>query len=247
MRPFVFLDINYTILIYIVQNKASKFLIFCMSEEPMTLEAALRYIAMVTVAIAIGMGAHLVRESKATSYLSSDAAACINCHVMESYYATWQHSSHAQRATCVECHLPVDNYIDKYASKTRDGLNHSVAFTLNAYGKRMLITDDGARRVKENCVRCHASFSKTIIKHVDRHHAFDSEALGPSSLLGIACTDGGLLCTHGQEDNGITMTNLPPSRLHVRVRGNNDTITNSLANDNAVEWIAVVEVVPFSS
>ncbi|MCG8687164.1 MAG: cytochrome c nitrite reductase small subunit [Desulfobacterales bacterium] len=159
----------------------------------MTLEAVVRYAALVTVAVAIGMGVHLVRESKATSYLSSDAKACINCHVMESYYATWQHSSHAQRATCVECHLPVDDYIDKYASKTRDGWNHSVAFTLNTYGKRMLITDDGARRVQENCIRCHSSLSKTIIKNVDRYHAFDTEALG-----GRQCWDCHRQIPHGR-------------------------------------------------
>lgn len=144
----------------------------------MNLETVLRYGALAAVTVAVVMGVHLVKESKATSYLSSDPAACINCHVMESYYATWQHSSHAERATCVECHLPVDNYIDKYASKTRDGWNHSVAFTLNTYGKRMLITEDGARRVQENCIECHSSFSKTLIRNVDRYHAFDSESLG---------------------------------------------------------------------
>jgi len=144
----------------------------------MSLEKVLRNSAFAAVAIALGMGLYLAKESKATSYLSSEAAACTNCHVMESYYASWQHSSHAMRAVCVDCHLPVDNYIDKYASKSRDGWNHSVAFTLNTYGKRMLITDDGARRVQENCIRCHSSRSKTLIKNIDRYHAFDSETLG---------------------------------------------------------------------
>ncbi len=173
----------------------------------MNLETALRYAALATVAVALGMFVHLVRESKATSYLSSDSKACINCHVMESYYATWQHSSHAERATCVECHLPVDNYIDKYASKSRDGMNHTLAFTLSSYGKRMLITADGARRVQENCVRCHSSFSKTIIKNVDRYHAFDSEALGDRK-----CWDCHRQLPHGR----VRSINATPNNLGVK-------------------------------
>jgi cytochrome c nitrite reductase small subunit len=173
----------------------------------MNLEKVLRYCALVTVAIAIAMGVHLAKESKAASYLSSDARACINCHVMESYYATWQHSSHAQHATCVECHLPVENYIDKYASKARDGWSHTVAFTLNTYGKRMLLTEDGARRIQENCVRCHASFSKTIIQHVDRYHAFDSDALG-----GRKCWDCHRYVPHGR----VRSINAVPNNLGVK-------------------------------
>ena len=144
----------------------------------MKFESALRYGAMIAVSVALGMGVYLAKESKATSYRSNAPEACINCHVMEGYYASWQHSSHAQRATCVDCHLPVHDYIDKYASKARDGYNHSVAFTLNTYGKRLLITEDGARRVQENCIRCHANRSTTLIKNIDRYHAFDSESLG---------------------------------------------------------------------
>ena len=173
----------------------------------MTIEAALRYAALAIIAVAFGMGIHLVRESKATSYLFSNAEACINCHVMESYYATWQHSSHAQRATCVECHLPVNNYIDKYASKARDGRNHSIAFTLNTYGKRILISDDGARRVQENCIRCHSSLSKSIIKTVDRYHAFDSDSLGKRK-----CWDCHRYVPHGK----VRSINAVPNNLSIK-------------------------------
>jgi len=173
----------------------------------MNLDSALRYGAVLAVAIALGMGGYLVKASKATSYMSNDAEACINCHVMESYYATWQHSSHAQRAECVDCHLPVENYIDKYASKSRDGWNHSVAFTLNTYGKRMLITDDGARRVQENCKRCHASRKATLVKHIDRYHAFDSETLGDRK-----CWDCHREVPHGK----VRSINGTPNNLGVR-------------------------------
>ncbi len=167
----------------------------------------LRFAAWGAFAVALVMGLYLVKESKATSYLSNDATACINCHVMESAYASWSHSSHAQRAMCVDCHLPVDDYIDKYASKTRDGWNHSVAFTMNTYGKRILISDDGARRVQEKCIRCHASFTKPVTRNVDRQHAFDSANLGDRQ-----CWDCHRLVPHG----GVRSINAAPYNLGVK-------------------------------
>ncbi|MFV0420993.1 cytochrome c nitrite reductase small subunit [Oleidesulfovibrio sp.] len=169
--------------------------------------SALRYCALAALTVAVVMGVYLAKESKATSYLSSEATACINCHVMESYYSTWMHSSHAQRAKCVDCHLPVENYIDKYASKARDGWNHSVAFTFNTYGKRIMISDDGARRVQENCIHCHSSFAKPIIKNVDRQHAFDSSTLGDRK-----CWDCHRMVPHGK----VRSINATPNSLAVK-------------------------------
>ena len=100
--------------------------------------------------------ANLVHKSKALSYLSSDPKACINCHVMHAQYNTWRHSSHARHTTCVDCHLPHDTFTGKYISKSRDGWNHSVAFTFNSYEPAIRISDDGARRVQENCIACHS-------------------------------------------------------------------------------------------
>jgi len=59
------------------------------------------YTSIFTFVVAIVFFAYLVYASKAFSYLSADPKACINCHVMNTQYATWQHSSHAERATCV--------------------------------------------------------------------------------------------------------------------------------------------------
>ncbi len=155
-------------------------------------KTVMRYAALGSFVVALLMGAYLVKESKATSYLSSASEVCLNCHVMESFYASWSHSSHARQAGCVDCHLPVDNYIAKYASKTRDGWNHTVAFTTNSYSKRIFISDDGARRVKENCIRCHADTSKSVSRRVDRQHSFDSPTIGERK-----CWDCHRLTPHG--------------------------------------------------
>lgn len=130
------------------------------------------YSSLAVFVLALGLFVYLVNASKALSYLSSDPKACINCHVMNPQYATWQHSSHAANASCVECHLPTGSFIEKYISKAKDGWNHSVAFTLGSFDHSMKISADGARRVQENCISCHASLSSTLLENADAYHNF---------------------------------------------------------------------------
>ena len=96
---------------------------------------------------------------------------------MNNSYATWQHSSHFGNATCVDCHLPQDGFVDKYWAKAIDGWNHSVAFTLNTYNQSMRITDEAAGRVQKNCITCHASPSATVIANADKNHRFDDKSV----------------------------------------------------------------------
>ena len=133
----------------------------------------LKKVAITIFLLAIAGFGYMLYISKAFSYLSSDPKACINCHVMNTQYATWQHSSHAREATCVECHLPTDGFFNKYISKARDGWNHTVAFTLDTYDHSMKISDDGARRVQENCISCHKSVTSTMTTNADKYHNFD--------------------------------------------------------------------------
>lgn len=132
----------------------------------------LTYSTTVAVVVAIGLFIYLVHASKALSYLSHDPKACINCHVMNTQYATWQHSSHARVATCIECHLPTDGFFNKYLAKARDGWNHSTAFTFNTFKQRIEISDNGADRVEANCMSCHATLIGQIRENRDRYHDF---------------------------------------------------------------------------
>ena len=138
-------------------------------------KTTLQKIAILAFLIAIGFFIYLIVAAKAFSYLSKDPKACINCHVMNTQYATWQHSSHAQRATCVECHLPTDGVIEKYMAKARDGFNHTLAFTLNTYDHAMRISEDGAKRVQKNCIKCHKSVTSVIGSNADKYHNFDDD------------------------------------------------------------------------
>ncbi|MBV6478058.1 MAG: hypothetical protein HGGPFJEG_00805 [Ignavibacteria bacterium] len=91
----------------------------------------------------------------ATSYLSDKPEACINCHVMNTQYASWRISSHARVTTCNDCHVPNDSYIRKMFFKASDGLRHSTMFTLRLEPQVIRIKEAGIDVVQENCKRCH--------------------------------------------------------------------------------------------
>lgn len=98
------------------------------------------------------VAAHL---SNATSYLSDEPEACVNCHVMTPHYATWFHSSHRERANCNDCHVPHDNVIKKYLFKAQDGLRHASIFSTYSEPQVIMIKDAGKSVVQQNCIRCH--------------------------------------------------------------------------------------------
>jgi cytochrome c nitrite reductase small subunit len=66
---------------------------------------------------------------KGASYLSNDPQACVNCHVMQGHYDSWQNSSHRHVAVCNDCHLP--HPVGKWITKADNGFFHSLAFTLD--------------------------------------------------------------------------------------------------------------------
>lgn len=132
----------------------------------------IEYVTSLTVIAALGLSIYLIKISKALSYLTADPKACINCHVMNTQYATWQHSSHARSATCIDCHLPTGDAVAKYLAKARDGWNHATAFTLGTYRQRITISADGAARVQTNCMSCHARLAMLLRDNSDSYHDF---------------------------------------------------------------------------
>ncbi len=105
----------------------------------------------------IGLFAFNFYISKAWSYLSDDPKACVNCHIMAPQYATWNHSSHRERANCNDCHVPHDNVFRKYFFKAKDGARHATMFTLHMEPQVIFIHEAGQEVVKENCIRCHGA------------------------------------------------------------------------------------------
>ena len=131
----------------------------------METDKIMKYIAIGSVIIMIGLFGYVVNASNMASYLSEDPKVCINCHVMNTQYATWQHSSHRESATCVQCHLPQDSFIDKMIAKSRDGFNHSVAMTFGTYDNSIRVSDDAAKRIQNSCISCHRELVSQMIEN----------------------------------------------------------------------------------
>ena len=106
--------------------------------------------------VCLGLTLYVAYMSRAWSYASDNPAACVNCHVMGTYYQAWAKSSHATRATCNDCHVPQDGFIKKYAFKAMDGLYHSAVFTVRAEPMAMRPRNASRGAIMQNCVRCHS-------------------------------------------------------------------------------------------
>ncbi len=110
---------------------------------------------MVALGVLFGLVFVILHVSNATSYMSDNPRACINCHVMTAQYASWSKSSHARVTTCNDCHVPHDNIINTYRFKASDGLRHAYMFTFRLEPQVINLKDAGINVVQQNCIRCH--------------------------------------------------------------------------------------------
>lgn len=118
-------------------------------------------LSAVLVGIPIGVGLFTFRYAEGLSYFSNDPKACTNCHIMNEQYDSWAKSGHHHVAVCNDCHLP-QAFVPKMMAKTRNGWNHSSAFTLQNFHEPIMITPPNASILQENCLRCHESFVHDI-------------------------------------------------------------------------------------
>ena len=168
-------------------------------------ERNLRFAALGSFAFAFIFFVLMAVHAQMPSYLSKDPKACINCHVMNTQYATWQHSSHAVAGvTCVDCHLPTDSFIGKYYAKTVDGWNHSVAFTMDTYDPAIKISDYGAERVQKNCISCHSSMTSQLNSNATHYHNFTD----PSVENGRKCWDCHKSVPHGKVRSAVSTSQI---------------------------------------
>jgi cytochrome c nitrite reductase small subunit len=117
------------------------------------------------VGVLVGAGGYTVYYAEATSYLSDDPRACVNCHIMRPHYDGWQKASHHAVATCNDCHVP-QGFFARYWAKAVNGYRHSKAFTLQDFHEPIRIHDDNSRTLNANCQRCHAELVSEVTAHV---------------------------------------------------------------------------------
>ncbi|HUF16696.1 MAG TPA: cytochrome c nitrite reductase small subunit [Thermoanaerobaculia bacterium] len=119
---------------------------------------------IVLLGVAAGVGFFTFGYARGASYLTNDPAACANCHVMQSQYDDWRHSSHRSVAVCNDCHTP-PGLVPKYIVKAKNGFWHSFYFTMGGFHEPIRITE-GNRRVTElACRKCHAAIVEAIDPH----------------------------------------------------------------------------------
>lgn len=123
--------------------------------------AVLYVVIAVLIGAATGLGLFTFGYADGAAYLTNNAEACANCHVMQKQYDAWLKSSHGKFATCNDCHAP-HNFVGKYYCKSRNGFFHSLAFTTGDFPDNMQMHTYNQGVVEENCRRCHQSMTHQI-------------------------------------------------------------------------------------
>lgn len=122
-----------------------------------------KIVAITLAGIIVGLGALTCYLLRFHTYLGNDSSACVNCHIMTPYYATWSHSSHARDANCNDCHVPNDNFIHKYAFKGVDGMKHVFAFVSRSEHQAIMAEEGSAEVIMDNCIRCHTQLNQEFV------------------------------------------------------------------------------------
>ena len=111
-------------------------------------------IVVAVLGAALGLGSYTFTYARGWAYMTDDARACANCHVMNEQYDGWIKSSHRSVAVCNDCHVP-HSLIAKYATKARNGFWHSYYFSTGTFPEPIRALP-GSRVIAEtNCRRCH--------------------------------------------------------------------------------------------
>jgi cytochrome c nitrite reductase small subunit len=166
------------------------------------------WLGFAVAGLLVGLASYTGYASRAWSYAYDDPAACVNCHIMGSYYQAWDKSSHARWATCNDCHVPNDKVLRQYAYKAVDGLYHAAVFTARAEPKVIRARESTKEVLLENCVRCHSPLVTELVRMAPY---YESVANGDQK----ACWDchQGLVHTTvgGEGSNNNVNVPLPPS------------------------------------
>jgi cytochrome c nitrite reductase small subunit len=112
--------------------------------------------------LAIGIGGYTFIYAKGASYLTNNAAACANCHIMQEHYDGWLKSSHRSVATCNDCHTP-SGTIPKYLTKADNGFWHSLAFTTGDFPEPLRAKPRNKKIAENSCFKCHQDIVHSIL------------------------------------------------------------------------------------
>ena len=179
-----------------------------------------KVVLLILTGVIVGLGLLFMYLLRAHTYFVGDEpSACVNCHIMTLYYATWSHSSHGRDATCNDCHVPHQNMAMKYGFKAMDGLKHTAYFVTHSERQAIMAENMSAEVIMDNCIRCHTQLNQEFVKtgRIDFMMAKRGE--------GKACWDCHRNVPHGGMNslmatpNAESVTPLPPSAVPQWLQG----------------------------
>ncbi|MCA9408569.1 MAG: cytochrome c nitrite reductase small subunit [Candidatus Omnitrophica bacterium] len=119
-------------------------------------------VVVILLGVFLGLGAFTFHYGEGLSYFSKDPKACVNCHIMQPQFDSWQKASHHAVASCVECHLP-HSFVPKWIAKGENGFLHSKGFTMQNFHEPIFIRENNMKILQENCLHCHKDFIHDIL------------------------------------------------------------------------------------
>ena len=159
-----------------------------------------KVVGLTTGGIIVGLALLFAYTLRLHTYIiGDDPAACVNCHIMTPYYATWAHSSHGRDATCNDCHVPHQNIAKKYFFKGMDGMKHVAYFVTNSERQAIMAEESSANVIMDNCIRCHTQLNQEFVKTGRINYMMAKRGVG------LACWDCHRDVPHGGM-NGLAKT-----------------------------------------
>jgi len=100
-------------------------------------------VSLILSGVIVGLGGLFFYLLRMQTYLiGDDPAACVNCHIMTPYYATWAHSSHGRDAT----------------------MKHVAYFVTKSERQAIMAEEASAEVIMDNCIRCHKDLNTRVVR-----------------------------------------------------------------------------------
>lgn len=121
-----------------------------------------KYVLIGILALVVALGT-FVYVAEPLSYMTTSAATCNNCHVMDAAYENWYHAPHEKATECVDCHLPHDNPLDYWYEKGKTGLHDVLYFSAGLTPPLIRAKPETQAIIQGNCIRCHTDTVADIL------------------------------------------------------------------------------------
>ncbi len=138
-----------------------------------------------------GIASYTFDYAEGFSYFKTDPRACVNCHIMQPQYDSWQKASHHAVAVCVDCHLPHE-FVPKYIAKAENGWRHGKLFTTGGFKEPIEVQEFGKRILQSNCENCH----REMISEMKRTDSLDASHPVLDYVASDQPLEGQVLCIH---------------------------------------------------